>query len=182
MPTEMWGRSSRRPHKSPCWWSTNSKAHSLSASRPDYLLQFLRRCHGAVCILPSPYIQSGKWTVRRVSGSHFWGGGVYLNNLYLAFALLSYPTPWKWERLRCWQQVADLHPPQKFLEVSCQGKSPNSWLWSRGFPLEWCWVLGGCEVSGVGGLTQPGWVNGHGPCGIWPFGRGSPSPAALRAF
>lgn len=35
--------------------------------------------------------------------------------------------------------------------------------------------------GGVGGcLSQPGWVNGHGACGIWPFGRGSPSTAALR--
>lgn len=42
----------------------------------------------------------------------------------------------------------------------------------------WWWGGGG----GVGGcLSQPGWVNGHGPCGIWPFGRGSPSTAALRA-
>lgn len=44
-----------------------------------------------------------------------------------------------------------------------------------------CVVVGWRGGGGVGGcLSQPGWVNGHGPCGIWPFGRGSPSTAALR--
>lgn len=27
------------------------------------------------------------------------------------------------------------------------------------------------SLEEVGGLSQPGWVNGHGPCGIWPFGK-----------
>lgn len=38
--------------------------------------------------------------------------------------------------------------------------------------LGWCV---GCKR--VGGSESP-WVgNGHGPCGIWPFGKGSPSTA-----
>lgn len=27
-------------------------------------------------------------------------------------------------------------------------------------------LLAGGELGGVGGLSQPGWVNGHGPCEI----------------
>lgn len=52
---------------------------------------------------------------------------------------------------------------QKLLEIAAMGKVLTTVCEVEAFPRT---VLGGGELGGVGGLSQPGWVNGHGPCGI----------------